>query len=102
MTWYWLVAIVWFSASAGALVGYIARTRQEARVAYAIWTPQNLPPFDPLLLCPDCGGSPETGHGFAGGDLGPYSFCPACLKMISKSESYDNHGEPPWVRRNPR
>lgn len=34
--------------------------------------------------CPVCGGETTFGYGFAGGGLGPYTFCLDCDALIDK------------------
>lgn len=41
--------------------------------------------FDPDSACPTCGAETETGFGLAGGGYGPYTYCPSCEIVTSKS-----------------
>ncbi len=35
--------------------------------------------------CPHCNGPVEVGFGLAGGGFGPYTYCPHCHKVTSKT-----------------
>lgn len=49
------------------------------------------PSIPNLDHCPDHPNAiPEMGYGMAGGGMGPYSFCPECGKMLSKSQDEEN------------
>ncbi len=41
--------------------------------------------FDPDSKCPTCGAETEIGFGLAGGGYGPYTYCPNCEIVTSKS-----------------
>jgi hypothetical protein len=47
-----------------------------------------LPEYDQDAPCPHCGGKTVTGFGLGGGGFGPYTYCEACEKIVSKS-TYD-------------
>ena len=36
--------------------------------------------------CPKCGSETDIGFGLAGGGFGPYTYCPVCEVVVSKSE----------------
>ena|ERR1700689_664359 len=40
----------------------------------------------PVDMCPDCKTELEVGFGLAGGGYGPYSFCPDCGTVVSKTQ----------------
>lgn len=40
--------------------------------------------------CPDCKAKLEMGFGLAGGGYGPYEFCDACRKIVTKSQEKDD------------
>lgn len=39
--------------------------------------------------CPDCKVPYEVGFGLAGGGYGPYTYCPKCGLMLSKTQERD-------------
>jgi len=45
-----------------------------------------LPEYDWTMPCPHCGGVQEHGFGLGGGGFGPYTYCPACERITSKTE----------------
>jgi hypothetical protein len=48
----------------------------------------DIPQYDPRLLCPNCGDKTKIQEGYGiigGGGLGPYTLCGTCGGLISKS-----------------
>jgi hypothetical protein len=56
---------------------HIARAEQDP----------NIPNVD---RCPDHPTlEPESGFGMAGGGMGVYTYCPECMKILSKTQIHD-------------
>lgn len=53
--------------------------------------PEGLPKFDDKIRCSEHPKYPsESGFGLAGGGYGPYTVCPICCKLLSKTN--ENEG----------
>jgi len=52
---------------------------------------KGLPDFDQKIRCPQHPKAlPESMYGLAGGGFGPYTVCPDCARILSKTNEDEN------------